>query len=42
MVERAQVLALVEVHEVWVAPGFVDTWFRAMMPNEVTYGTASI
>jgi len=26
----------------WVAPGFVDTWFRAMMPNEVTYGTACI
>ena len=28
--------------QLWVAPGFVDTWFRAMMPNEVMYGTASI
>ena len=39
--DRTVRLVLVEA-VVWVAPGFVDTWFRAMMLNEVTYGTASI
>ena len=34
--------AVLQPSVVWVAPGLVDTWFRAMMPNEVTYGTASI
>jgi hypothetical protein len=26
----------------WAAPGFVDTLFRAMMRNEVKYGTSNV
>jgi hypothetical protein len=26
----------------WAAPGFIDTLFRAMMQNEVRYGTQDV